>query len=127
MRKLAGVVQAMIDADVAGVSFTANPLTGATDESVVNASWGLGEAVVSGIITPDEFVLSNRTLAIRRHTLGDKQLEVVADPTAPSGTITRAVDDTRRRSLSLDLGALERLAQLGQQVRRALRRLPTRY
>jgi len=114
--KLAVVVQAMIDADVAGVSFTANPLTGATDESVVNASWGLGEAVVSGIITPDEFVLSNRTLAIRRHTLGDKQLEVVADPTAPSGTITRAVDDTRRRSLSLDLGALERLAQLGQQV-----------
>ncbi len=51
------VVQEMVDADVAGVLFTRNPLTGA-DELVIEASWGLGEAVVSGLVTPDHIRVS---------------------------------------------------------------------
>ncbi len=53
---MAVVVQELIDADVAGVMFTRNPVSGA-DERVIEASWGLGEVVVSGIVTPDRFVL----------------------------------------------------------------------
>ena len=51
------VVQHMVLADVAGVAFSANPVTGALDEVVLNASWGLGESVVSGTVTPDSFTV----------------------------------------------------------------------
>ncbi len=57
---IAVVVQRMVSADAAGVMFTANPLNTATDEIVVNANWGLGESVVSGIVTPDQFVGAGR-------------------------------------------------------------------
>ena len=49
------LVQEMIQPIVSGVAFTLNPVTGATDELVINASWGLGEALVSGRVEPDEF------------------------------------------------------------------------
>ena len=55
--RIAVVVQTMVGSEVAGVMFTGNPMTAATDEYVINASWGLGEAVVSGIATPDEYVM----------------------------------------------------------------------
>jgi rifampicin phosphotransferase len=58
--KLAVVVQQMVPAEIAGVLFTANPVTGARDEIVVDASPGLGEAVVSGQVTPDHYVLRKR-------------------------------------------------------------------
>ena len=58
--KLAVVVQRMVAAEVAGVLFTANPVTGARNEVVVDANPGLGEAVVSGLVTPDHFVLQKR-------------------------------------------------------------------
>jgi rifampicin phosphotransferase len=57
--KLAVIVQRMVAADVAGVMFTANPVTGARDETIIEASAGLGEALVSGLVTPDHFVLRN--------------------------------------------------------------------
>ena len=50
-------MQRLVPADVAGVLFTANPVTGARDELVIDASPGLGEAVVSGAVTPDHYVL----------------------------------------------------------------------
>ena len=58
--RLAVVVQRMVAAEAAGVLFTANPVTGARDEIVIDASPGLGEAVVSGQVTPDHFVLRKR-------------------------------------------------------------------
>lgn len=68
------VVQEMVDADVAGVLFTRNPLTGA-DELVIEASWGLGEAVVSGLVTPDHYVL-DQTGELRGLVLGEKDLAI---------------------------------------------------
>jgi rifampicin phosphotransferase len=114
--KLAVVVQTMVDADAAGVAFTANPMTGATREIVVNSSWGLGEAVVSGIVTPDEFVVDSDTLATRSETLGDKAVEIVRDPDTGSGTITRDLEGARRSEPSLDAAALRDLAQLALKV-----------
>ena len=55
---LAVVVQEMVQSDVSGVLFTANPLTGALNESVIDATFGLGEALVSGQVEPDHFVVS---------------------------------------------------------------------
>ncbi|WP_369133924.1 PEP/pyruvate-binding domain-containing protein [Modestobacter sp. I12A-02662] len=68
---LAVVVQEMVDAAVAGVLFTANPVTGHRGESVVDASPGLGEAVVSGAVDPDHFVVRTGTGAVVERRIGD--------------------------------------------------------
>ena len=57
---LAVVVQQMVEADAAGVMFTANPANGRRDELVISAAWGLGEAVVSGQVNTDDLVLDKR-------------------------------------------------------------------
>ncbi|MDA0634236.1 PEP-utilizing enzyme [Nonomuraea sp. MCN248] len=69
---LAVVVQAMVDAQVAGVMFTANPVTGRRHEAVIDAAPGLGEAVVSGAVNPDRFVADTRTGEIRERRPGDR-------------------------------------------------------
>ena len=58
--RMAVVVQELIDADVAGVLFTRNPVSGAA-ERVIEASWGLGEAVVAGLVIPDLYRQSEKT------------------------------------------------------------------
>jgi pyruvate,water dikinase len=75
---LAVVVQRMIDATAAGVMFTANPITGTRHETVIDASPGLGEAVVSGAVNPDHFVVNavDRTIVMRR--LGDKRMMIIS-------------------------------------------------
>ena len=67
---LAVVVQAMVDAATAGVLFTANPVTGTRTETVINASPGSGQAVVSGAVNPDQFVLETASGRVKRQTPG---------------------------------------------------------
>jgi phosphoenolpyruvate synthase/pyruvate phosphate dikinase len=78
--RVAVLVQALVTADASGVAFSANPVTGARDEVVVNAAWGLGESVVSGTVTPDEIVVGRGELAVRAHTVADKRRMTVAIP-----------------------------------------------
>jgi len=59
----------MVAAETAGVMFTANPVTGARNEIIVDASPGLGEAVVSGLVTPDHIVLRKPGNRVFRQTL----------------------------------------------------------
>ena len=68
------VVQQMVDADVAGVLFTRNPVTGA-DELVIEASWGLGESVVAGLVTPDH-VRADRDGTMLERVVGDKDVAI---------------------------------------------------
>jgi phosphohistidine swiveling domain-containing protein len=82
--RLAVVVQQMVDAAVAGVLFTANPLTGRRRQAVIDASPGLGEAIVSGAVNPDHFVVDTATGAIVERRLGDKRLAV--EPATAGGT-----------------------------------------
>ena len=58
---MAVVAQLMVPSDVSGIMFTANPATGNRDEIIINASFGLGEAVVSGQVTPDTFIVDHNT------------------------------------------------------------------
>ena len=74
--RLAVVVQRMVEVAVAGVLFTANPLTGKRRQAVIDAAPGLGEAVVSGAVNPDHFVVNTTTGAIVERSLGDKRVEV---------------------------------------------------
>ncbi|TMC20961.1 MAG: phosphoenolpyruvate synthase, partial [Chloroflexi bacterium] len=73
---LAVVIQRMVDAEVAGVLFTANPLTGCRRQMVIDANPGLGEAVVSGMVNPDHVVVDVDTGAIVERRFGDKRIRV---------------------------------------------------
>ena len=74
--RLAVVIQRMVDASVAGVLFTANSVTGRRKEAVIDASPGLGEAVVSGAVNPDHFVVDTATGRILERRIGDKRLAI---------------------------------------------------
>lgn len=78
---IAVVVQRMVDAEAAGVLFTANPLTGRRAELVVDAARGLGEAVVSGQVTPEHLVL-DREGTVRERTRGQGNEQVVPEEAA---------------------------------------------
>src|SRR5215208_442650 len=82
--RLAVAVQRMVEAEVAGVLFTANPLTGKRHQAVIDASPGLGEAVVSGAVNPDHFVVNTATGEVSERRLGDKRM--AARPTPGGGT-----------------------------------------
>lgn len=81
-------VQAMVDAAVAGVAFTVSPRTGDRSVVAVNASWGLGHAVVSGEVTPDEYWISKIGPRITERTVAQKLTQCVADPVTGHGTVS---------------------------------------
>ncbi|MEU4543053.1 PEP/pyruvate-binding domain-containing protein [Nonomuraea dietziae] len=110
---LAVVVQELVPADAAGVMFTANPVNGARDEIVVNAAWGLGEAVVGGQVTPDSLVIREGRVVEER--VADKTVMTVR---TPDGTAERPVPEERRRLPVLDEAQAVRLAGLGDRIQR---------
>jgi phosphohistidine swiveling domain-containing protein len=110
------VVQAMVAADISGVLFTANPSTGARDELVVNASFGLGEAIVSGEVTPDTYVLDRESLTPKETRLGTKEVMIVAEGADGQNTTTKEVPEARRGESALSEALLGELAALGVRV-----------
>ncbi|WP_437688849.1 PEP/pyruvate-binding domain-containing protein [Sorangium sp. So ce176] len=103
------VVQRLVQADSAGVLFTRNPTTGA-DERVVEATWGLGEAVVAGLVTPDGYRMARGGRVLERRA-GDKDIAIVW--AEEGGTREVEVEPERAAALCLDdarLAALEALA-----------------
>ena len=112
---IAVIIQHMVPAEVAGVMFTANPLSARTDEIVINASWGLGEGIVSGILTPDQYVIALDTLDIKQRTVGDKEVQIIRAPTG-IGTIKIDVPHSLREAMSLSEGKAMALAELGRDV-----------
>jgi len=122
--RVAVVVQRMVPAEVSGVMFTANPLTARTDEIVINASWGLGEGIVSGILTPDEFIVATHALAIKKRTVGAKEMQVVRDQTTGVGTVAVPVLSSQQRVMSLSDDQVTELAELGRRVMAVYEGLP---
>lgn len=74
---LSVVVQKMVDADRAGVAFSSNPVNRNTQEIMINASWGLGEAVVAGHVTPDEYIVEKGTFKIKEVIVSEKNVMAV--------------------------------------------------
>ncbi len=112
---LAVVVQTMVDAVAAGVMFTADPVVGTREHAVIDASPGLGEAVVSGAVNPDRLVVDSRSGAVLDRRLGDKRLAVRA--LTGGGTESVALPDSSEASCLTDEQAAA-LARLGAQVER---------
>jgi pyruvate,water dikinase len=104
------VVQSLLDPDVAGVMFTENPVTGA-DERVIEASWGLGEAVVAGLVIPDTYRI-DRSGDVLERTPGLKRVAIRSLPTG--GTAQADVPSELTERLSLDDDRLRQLNDLAQ-------------
>jgi pyruvate, water dikinase len=105
-------VQAMVDAAVAGVLFTCNPVNGDPSTVAVNASWGLGQAVVGGEVTPDEYRVSKVTGELIHSSVGAKQFEYGA------GGVRAEVAAERRERLCLDEAELAELVELAGRIQR---------
>ena len=73
-------VQKMVNSRAAGVTFTINPVSGDNSQIIIEGNYGLGEAVVSGAVTPDDFVVSKKTMSIVERRLAKKTLQYVRDP-----------------------------------------------
>ena len=108
-------VQLMVDAAVSGVLFTCNPVTGDPSMVAVNASWGLGLAVVGGEVTPDDFLVSKVTGEVVRERVHAKEVEYVPDP-AGRGAVRVVVPEERRAVACLDGAALDALVAVGRRV-----------
>ncbi|MCH8560334.1 PEP/pyruvate-binding domain-containing protein [Nesterenkonia sp. DZ6] len=113
--KISVAVQLMADADVAGVTFTVSPRTGDRSVVAINASWGLGQAVVSGEVTPDEFWLSKVGPKITERRIARKDHEYVPNPEG-TGIVFQEVDEARREEPCLSDEELFQLCEIGVRV-----------
>jgi pyruvate, water dikinase len=110
-------VQVMVDAEVSGVMFTCNPVSGDPSMVAVNASWGLGLAVVGGEVTPDDYLVSKVTREVVREHVNPKEVEYVPDP-GGRGAVRVEVPADRRERPCLERPALEELVEVGRRVER---------
>ena len=108
------VVQSLLQPDTAGVMFTRNPISGA-DQRMIEASWGLGEAVVSGRVIPDTFLVARGGVVVDRRP-GFKKIAIRAAP--DGGTVDEAVAVGLRESLCLNDEQLQALSTLADESER---------
>lgn len=111
---IAIVVQRQIEATRAGVMFTIDPASGARDRLVIEGAFGLGEAVVSGAISPDRYVVSKDELRIEKREVRHKETEVIA--AANVGTLTRQLDPGQADKAVLSEEEARRVAELGVRI-----------
>jgi rifampicin phosphotransferase len=112
---LAVVVQEMVFADAAGVLFTANPVNGRREEVMITATWGLGEAIVSGSVTPDMITASRLTGRLIRRATAEKQVMTIRTKT---GTCDAPVPGPKKKKAVLTNSQVVLLARLGVEIER---------
>ncbi|HEY9765752.1 MAG TPA: PEP/pyruvate-binding domain-containing protein, partial [Chroococcales cyanobacterium] len=114
--RMAVVIQKMIDSEVSGVLFTADPITGNRNEMILSSTWGLGEGLVSGTLDADSFNISRRSGFIDRTVVEKKQMFV---PAPTGGTRIAAVPPDRISKDSLSVDQIRRLVALGEKIEAA--------
>ncbi len=112
---VAVVVQRMVASEVSGVLFTANPLTGLRSEAVIDATFGLGEALVSGQVEPDHFVIDALSGEVRSVTLGAK----ATSTRARAGGGVESIQEEAARQQTLTQEQVRQLAAAGRQIQEA--------
>lgn len=111
---IAVVIQEMVDATISGILFTTHPLTHNEEELYVTASYGLGEPVVSGLVTPDTFTLDKKSLTITNRHLGAKEKQMLLGPEGQ--TIFTEVPQIKQEAFSLTTEQLKELGALSKKV-----------
>ena len=108
--QMAVVVQTLVAADVAGVLFTINPLTGAENQVLIEAVFGLGESLVSGKVDADRYVIDIHSGALLHEELNEKRLKIAA---AADGTVESPLELAAATARTLDEAQLRELAHTG--------------
>jgi len=117
---MAVTVQSLVPADASGVIFTADPRYGPSGNIVIEACFGLGQALVSGKVTPDRFVVHRKTLELLFSTISEKKIECVLDK---NGTVKEhAISHERSIAPSLGKKHIKKLAKLARKVEAAFAR-----
>ncbi|MFO7833623.1 MAG: phosphoenolpyruvate synthase [Halohasta sp.] len=111
---IAVVVQEMVAADKSGVMFTRHPSTG-DRQMIVESAWGLGEAVVSGMVSPDHYEIDPETATVVESTVAEKKQQMIKDPETGE-TALQPVGDERRTARVVTDAEIERLVELGRRV-----------
>jgi pyruvate,water dikinase len=109
---IAVVVQRMVDAEKSGVMFTSHPSTGEA-RIIIEAAWGLGEAVVSGSVSPDNYVVDRRTDEVLDETIAEKKVMMVRDEETGS-TVTLDVPEDQRTERVLTDEEISALVEMGE-------------
>ncbi len=110
---LAVVVQELVMAEASGVMFTANPANGRRDQTMITAAWGLGEAIVGGLVTPDTLVIDKASGQVASREIADKAVMTVR---MESGTEEQPVPERMRKSAILNDTQAAELTQIGGQI-----------
>ena len=110
---LAVVVQKLIPASFSGILFTANPLDGDRNQIVINANWGLGEAIVGGQVTPDTVIVDKQNQKITSRETATKTMMTVRTAT---GTAEQPIPQTQQNQQVLDDATASKLASYGMQI-----------
>ncbi len=110
---IAVVVQKMVDAEKAGVMFTAHPSTG-EERILIEAAWGLGEAVVSGAVTPDAYWIDKKTGELLEFEVNEKSIMFSKDESGKTVKVEVPENMKNKRVLSDD--EIKKLAELGEKI-----------
>ncbi|MFK7860097.1 MAG: PEP/pyruvate-binding domain-containing protein [Granulosicoccus sp.] len=113
--KISVAIQKMVNARAAGVTMTLDPANGDRTKIVIDASWGLGETVVSGTVTPDHFRVEKVLMEVLDRKIADKHLELVPDITAKMA-VERKIDAERRTAPCLTDAEIIAVAQLAKSL-----------
>jgi len=108
---VAVVVQKMIQSEIAGICFTVHPVTQDRSQMIIEAGWGLGEAVVSGQITPDSYIINKSNLSITDINIGTQQ-RMIVQKSASGENKWVAVKPADRERQKLDQKQIRELAKL---------------
>ena len=114
---IAVLVQQLVESDVSAVVFSANPITQDLDEVFINSSWGLGESVVSGTVTPDTYVLRKSDFSLISRQIAIKENMTVMVPGGVEEVPIPAADQER---LSLNASEAIEMARLAIKLERVM-------
>lgn len=112
---MAVVVMGLVPSETSGIAFTAHPVTGERDRVVINSSYGLGEAIVSGRVTPDSFVVQKGSLVLLEREIYEKEMAIYPHPDG-GGTIERDVPPEQAAAPSISDEQAKVIAQLAARV-----------
>ena len=116
------VVQEMVLSEVSGIIFTVNPVTGDRSEMIANSSYGLGESVVSGQVTPDTYTVDRESLKLKKTVIGEKALQIVSS--RGQGTKIEEVEEEQRALASFSEVRVKELAKLALSVESLFEDIP---
>jgi len=110
-------VQKMVNSRAAGVMFTINPVTGNGDEIVIDANYGLGETVVSGVVNPDDFIVDQKTVTIKERRISRKTIKYVREPKTGK-TVHIDVPEAEQRMPCVSDEEILKLAEIAKRIER---------